>query len=146
MTLVRWEPFRDLMAIQNRVNRLLAGSGTGESEDEGYGSWVPAVDIVQNEHNLVIRAELPGVDKDAIEVRVENGVLRLSGRRESDRETSEGSFYRRERESGSFARSFTLPTSVDAAAITAKYKDGVLEVVLPKAESAKPKKVAIQAA
>ena len=145
MTVVRWEPFRDLMAIQERVNRLLSDS-PGRWQDESYGVWTPPVDIFQNNDDLVIRAELPGVDKDAIEVRVENGVLLLQGERRPDMDIDDKNTFRRERVFGRFARSFTLPTSVDASRIAAKYRDGVLEIVLPKAESAKPKKVTIDAA
>jgi HSP20 family protein len=139
MTLVRWDPFRDLMAIQDRVQRLM-------NEDATYGSWVPPVDIFQDKDNLVLRAEVPGVDKDAIDVRVENGVLTLQGERKSDADVADENAFRRERIFGRFARSFTLPTTVDAGRISARYRDGVLEIVLPKAEAAKPKRVEIQAA
>jgi HSP20 family protein len=145
MTLVRWDPFRDLMTIQDRVNRLLSDSGSRWS-NETYGAWVPPVDIFQNQDNLVLRTEVPGVDKDAIDVRVENGVLTLEGERKTDPDLDDETAFRRERVFGRFARSFTLPTSVDASRITAKYRDGVLEIVLPKAEAAKPKRVEIQAA
>jgi HSP20 family protein len=139
MTLVRFDPFRDLMALQDRVGRLL-------HEDATYGAWVPPVDIFQDKDNLVLRAEVPGVDKDAIDVRVENGLLTLAGERKTETDLDDANAFRRERIFGRFARSFTLPTSVDAARITAKYRDGVLEIVLPKAEAAKPKRVEVQAA
>ena len=109
-------------------------------------AWVPPVDVFQDRDNLVLRAEVPGVDKNAIDVRVENGLLTLEGERKTDTDLDEKSAFRRERNFGRFARSFTLPTSVDASRITAKYGDGVLEIVLPKAEAAKPKRVEIQAA
>ena len=115
-------------------------------EDADYGSWVPPVDIFQDNDNLVLRTEVPGVEKDAIEVRVENGVLTLQGERKTDGDLNEKNAFRQERIFGRFARSFTLPTTVDAARITARYRDGVLEIVLPKAEAAKPKRVEIQAA
>jgi HSP20 family protein len=115
-------------------------------EDATYGAWVPPVDIFQDKDNLVLRAEVPGVDKNAIDVRVENGLLTLQGERKTDTDLDEKNAFRRERTFGRFARSFTLPTSVDASRITAKYGDGVLEIVLPKAEAAKPKRVEIQAA
>lgn len=139
MTLVRFDPFRDLVAIQDRLSRMV-------SDDATYGAWVPPVDIFQDKDNLVLRAEVPGVDKDAIDVRVENGVLTLEGDRKAQGDLDDENAFRRERIFGRFARSFTLPTTVDAGRITAKYRDGVLEIVLPKAEAAKPKRVEIQAA
>ena len=139
MNVVRWDPFRDLVAIQDRMQRML-------HDDATYGAWVPPVDIFHDKDNLVLRAELPGVDKDNIDVRVENGVLTLQGERKTDTDLDDKNAFRRERIFGRFARSFTLPTTVDAARITARYRDGVLEIVLPKAEAAKPKRVEIQAA
>jgi len=139
MTLVRWDPFRDLIAIQDRVQRMVNDNAT-------EGTWVPPVDIFQDKDNLVLRAEVPGIDKDAIDVRVENGLLTLQGERKTDTDLDDKNAFRRERIFGRFARSFTLPTTVDATRITAKYRDGLLEIVLPKAEAAKPKRVEIQAA
>jgi HSP20 family protein len=114
--------------------------------DDSYGSWVPPVDIFEKNENLVLRVELPGVEKDDIEVRIENGVLSLHGQRRRDQEIEEKNAYRLERSFGAFSRSFSLPTTVDATRIAATYKDGILEVTLPKAEEAKPKRVPIQAA
>ena len=126
MTLVRWNPFQ---------------------EPEGWSRvWAPAVDIFEKDHNLVIRAELPGVGKGDIEVGIENGVLTLRGERKRASEAEEGNVYRLERNYGAFTRRFTLPTTVDASKVQATYKDGVLEVTVPKLEAAKPKKIEIQAA
>ncbi len=144
MAIVRWDPFRDLMNIQERVGRLLADAPSRWGTEEGYGAWAPAVDIFEKGEDLVIRAELPGVDRNDIDVRVENGVLILRGERKHSEEIEDKNAYRMERVYGSFARSFSLPTTVDASKISANLKDGVLEVVLPKAEEAKPKKVTIQ--
>jgi HSP20 family protein len=146
MNVVRWDPFRDLMTIQDRVQRLLSDQAVRQNGEEGYGAWVPPVDIFQDQDNLVLRAEVPGVDKDNIDVRVENGVLSLQGERMADTDLDDKNTFRRERIFGRFARSFTLPTMVDATRITARYRDGVLEIVLPKAEAAKPKRVEIQVA
>jgi HSP20 family protein len=146
MTLVRWDPFRDLVGIQERLNRLLVDSAPRQAGDEGYGAWVPPVDIFERGDDLVIRAEVPGVDRADIDVRVENGVLQIRGERKSDTEIHEKTAYRLERVYGLFTRSFTLPTSVDPSRISAKYRDGVLEVALPKVEAAKPKRVQIEAA
>ena len=142
MTLVRWDPFRDLLSFHDRFNRLFAD---GE-QDELYGSWVPPVDIFERGDELVIRAEVPGVGKDDVDVRVEDGTLVLAGERKSDREVKDQNSYRRERTFGKFTRSFRLPTTVDASKVTAEYKDGVLEITLPKLEEAKPRKVEIKAA
>ena len=125
MRLVRWDPFRDFAA---------------------YSAWAPVVDIFERGEDLVIRAELPGVSRDAIDVRVENGVLTLQGERKREHELKDETTYRLERSYGAFARSFTLPTTVDEARISATFKDGVLEIAIPKADHAKPKKVEIQAA
>jgi len=135
MNVVRWDPFR-----------LLIDQATRLDGEEGHRAWLPPVDIFQDQDNLVLRAEVPGVDKDNIDVRVENGVLTLQGDRKTETDLDDKNAFRRERIFGRFARSFTLPTTVDAARITAKYRDGLLEIVLPKAEAAKPKRVEIQAA
>ncbi len=135
MNVVRWDPFR-----------LLIDQATRLDGEEGHRAWLPPVDIFQDQDNLVLRAEVPGVDKDHIDVRVENGVLTLQGDRKTETDLDDKNAFRRERIFGRFARSFTLPTTVDATRITAKYRDGLLEIVLPKAEAAKPKRVEIQAA
>jgi HSP20 family protein len=142
MTLVRFDPIRDLVGIQERLSRLMADSQ--RTTDDGYGAWLPPVDIFEKGDDLLIRAEVPGVDKDDIDIRVENGVLQIRGERRPNAEVQEGNAYRLERAYGRFNRSFTLPTTVDASRIAAKYKDGVLELSIPKAESAKPKKVQIE--
>jgi HSP20 family protein len=144
MAIVRWDPLRDLMSIQERVGRLLADAPARWGADEGYGAWAPPVDIFEKGDALVIRAEMPGVDRSDIDVRIENGVLMLKGERKHEEEIHDKNAYRMERVYGSFARSFSLPTTVDASKISARLKDGVLELVLPKAEEAKPKKVTIQ--
>jgi len=143
MAIVRWDPFRDLMSIQERVNRLLSDSQGRLGAEDGYGSWVPPVDVFERGDNLVIRAELPGVSREDIDIRVENGVLLLQGQRKREEEVDERNAFRLERMFGAFTRSFSLPTTVDASKIGARLKDGVLEIALPKAEAAKPKKVSI---
>lgn len=111
-----------------------------------FGAWVPPVDIFEQNENLVIRAEIPGVSKDDLDVKIENGVLTLRGERKSSSDITEANAYRMERMAGTFERSFKLPTTVDATKVEAVYKDGILEVTVPKAETAKPKKVEIRAA
>ena len=109
-------------------------------------AWAPAVDIFEKDHNIVIRAELSGVKKDDIDIDIEDGVLTLKGERRRESEVEEGNAYRLERVYGAFTRSFSLPTTVDPSNVQAAYKDGVLEVTVPKLEAAKPRKVQIQAA
>ena len=137
MTLVRWDVFGDLT---HRRFLPLFGS------DDGYGAWVPAVDIFEKGDDLVIRAEVPGVEKSDIEVRVEDNTLVLKGERNQEKGFEENNAYRLERSYGSFVRSFRLPKTVDASRIAAEYRAGVLAVTLPKAEDAKPKKIDIKVA
>jgi|KBSSwiStaDraftv2_1062776.scaffolds.fasta_scaffold03367_5 HSP20 family protein len=144
MTLVRWDPFQELASWSNRLNRSL-NDRPGHTEDS-FGAWAPAVDIFEKDHKLVIRAELSGVKKEDIDIDIENGVLTLKGERKRETEVDEGNAYRLERVYGAFTRSFSLPTTVDPSKVEAVYKDGVLEVAVPKLEAAKPKKVQIQAA
>jgi HSP20 family protein len=146
MTLTRWDPFRDLLGLQSRINQMLADAPARQGEDDAYGSWAPAVDIFERGDDLVIHAELPGVDSQNIDVHVENNTLHLGGRREEDAELKQGRAYRRERVFGQFTRSFALPTTVDAGKIAARHENGVLEIVLPKLEQAKPRKVKVQVA
>lgn len=144
MTLVRWDPFQELASWSNRLNRSLNDVST--RTEDSFGAWAPPVDIFEKDHKLVIRAELPGVQKDDIEVGIENGVLTLKGERKREAEFNEDNAYRLERVYGAFTRSFSLPTTVDPSKIEAVYKEGVLQVTVPKLEAAKPKKVQIQAA
>jgi HSP20 family protein len=148
MAIVRWEPFRDLVSIQDRMNRLFddafrGARSQGSEEEWALGSWSPAVDIFEHEGAIVLKAELPGVDPADVEVRVENNVLTLRGERKVDNEVKKESYHRVERAYGTFTRSFTLPTVVDTEKIKAEYKDGVLRVTLPKREEAKPKQISI---
>ena len=114
--------------------------------EDGRSSWSPAVDIFENGDDLVIRAELPGVNKNDIDVRSQDGSLVLRGERKREEEITDDNAYRLERSYGGFVRSFRLPETVDAARIGASYKDGVLEITLPKAEESKPKRIEINAA
>jgi HSP20 family protein len=138
-----------MVTIQDRLNRLFddafrgVGRPTGNEEDYALGAWAPAVDIYEEEANIVLKAELPGVDPKDVDVRVENNVLTLRGERKVDSEVKKENYHRVERAYGSFGRSFTLPTVVDTEKIKAEYKDGVLRVTLPKREEAKPKQISI---
>jgi HSP20 family protein len=131
--------------MSNRLNRTLNDPHTTPTEDS-FGAWAPPVDIFEKDDHLVIRAEIPGVQKEAMDVRIEQGVLTLHGERKQETEIREESAYRMERVYGTFTRSFALPATVDASKVTASYKDGILEVTVPKAETAKPKKIEIRVA
>lgn len=143
LTVSRWEPFRDMLTFQTRLNRLFGDSLQAYNGPEGVGSWVPPVDIVEEPERLLFRAEIPGVSKEDIDIKVENGTLILRGEKKQEREVEGETSHRVERFYGSFTRSFALPASIDAEKIQARYKDGVLELVLPKAELAKPRKIQI---
>jgi len=149
MAIVRWEPFRDLVGLQERMNRLFDESyrtrgGTGQEDEWALGgSWAPAVDIYEHDGNIVLKAELPGVDPKDVDVRVENNTLTLRGERKFDAEVKRDSYHRVERSYGAFARSFTLPSVLDTEKIKADYRDGVLKVVFPKREEAKPKQIQV---
>ena len=146
MTLMKWDPFRDLRGIERRLNETFNGLSGAAGLEESYGHWAPAVDIFERGDELVIRAELPGINREEIEVSVENDTLTLRGERKRDVEVEEGKSHRSERTYGTFTRRFVLPTTVDAGRIAATYRDGVLDLVLPKSEKSKPRRVEIQAA
>jgi HSP20 family protein len=151
MAIVRFEPFRDLVNLQERMNRMFEDSfrGVGRRDDEDWalgGSWAPAVDIYEKDGNIVLKAELPGIDPKAVDVRVENNVLTLRGERKLEHEVKKENVHRVERTYGTFTRSFTLPTIVDTEKIKAEFKEGVLTLVLPKREEAKPKQIQVQVA
>ena len=142
MTLVRWDPVRELASMEiDRLNRMFS---------DFYGSsfapaWVPAVDIYENDdREYVIKAELPEMKREDISVTFENGVLTLKGERTFASEVSRDRYHRTERQYGAFTRSFALPSTVDADAIQASYKDGVLTIRVPQREDAKPKQIALQ--
>ncbi len=145
MTIVKWEPFRDLLPTQDRLNRLLNETFGQFFGDEGISSrgWSPAVDIYETDDNLILKAELPGVDPKDVEVRVEDSTLYLKGQRKFEREVKEENYHRVERSYGSFARTFTLPNGIDPDRVKAEYKDGLLTLTMPKREQAKPKTIKI---
>jgi HSP20 family protein len=139
MTLVRWNPVRDLASMEiDRLNRMF---------DDFYSNvrgWVPAVDIYEtNEHEYVIKAELPEMKRDDITVTFEQNTLTLSGERKASVDDDTGAYHRSERAHGRFTRSFTLPATVDGSRISASYKDGVLTVRIPQREEAKPKQITV---
>jgi len=149
MALIRWtDPFRDVAVLQDRMNRLfgdLLERSQPQEEGLGTGIWMPNVDIFETKDAICVRAELPGVKKDDVHVEVKEGVLTLRGDRRFEKEVKEENYHRIERAYGTFHRSFTLPSSVEAEKVSARMKDGVLEVDLPKKEQAKPRKINIAA-
>ncbi len=146
MTVVRWDPLRDLVTLSDRLNRAIGDASGPYGAAENYGTWTPPVDIFEREDSLVLRAELPGLRREDIDVRIENNVLTLHGERRREPGFDESAAHRLERVYGAFTRSFSLPATVSSGKITATYQDGILEVVLPKAEEAKPKRILIESA
>ena len=145
MGIVRWEPFKDLRASQDRFNRLFNETLSRFFDEGVLGSrtWAPPVDIFETDHDVVMKAELPGADPKDVELRVEDGMLYLKGQRKFENEVKEENYHRVERAYGSFTRSFALPSSVVSDKAKAEYKDGVLTLTLPKREEAKPKTIQI---
>lgn len=141
MSIVRWEPFKDL-----RFDRLFneaLGHAFATDKELGLKGWAPAVDIYETESSLVLKAELPGIDPKDVEARVVDGTLYLEGQRKFENEVKQDNYHRLERAYGSFTRSFALPSSVDPDKVTAEYKDGVLTLTIAKREEAKPKTIKI---
>ena len=146
MNIVRFDPFRDVAALQDRVNRIFADAYRRDNDDlMTRGAWVPPIDIYDSgKHELVIKAELPDVNREDITLRVENNTLTISGQKKMDSELKDEQYHRVERAYGNFSRSFTLPQTVDTNAIGAEYKNGVLIVRLPLREEAKPKQIQVK--
>src|SRR5674476_388128 len=141
MALVRWDPFRDLTALQGEVNRLFSRATGGEVGERQ--SWTPATDVVETNDAIVLKAELAGMKPEDINIEVQDNVLTVSGERRFQEEVKEDKYYRIERRYGSFSRSIALPQAIDEANIQAEYENGILEVSVPKAEIVKPKKIAV---
>jgi HSP20 family protein len=149
MAIVRWtDPFRDFTQLQDRLNRAFSDA-YGRS-DEGLlssGTWLPPVDIYQSgEHQLVLKAEIPDMTREDIDVTVDKGTLTIKGEKKFSGEVKEEQFHRIERRYGTFSRSFSLPTSVDPSRVAAEYKNGVLTVTLPLREEAKPRTIKVDVA
>lgn len=152
MSITRWDPFRELEEVSNQLNRLFGRSTlarpTAEAGKDAMTAvdWAPSVDVAETAEEFQVKAELPEVKKEDIKVAVENGLLRIEGERKQEKEEKGKKYHRVERSYGSFLRSFTLPDNVDAAKVQAEFKDGVLNVRLPKAPAAKPKTVEVKVA
>jgi HSP20 family protein len=145
MAVIRWEPARELQAIQQEMNRLFGSAyPQGNGADGGMASrWIPPMDVVEDEEHFVVRADLPGVEEGDVSVELEDNALTISGERRSDTEERKDGYHRIERAYGRFSRSLTLPEGIDPEAIRASFNKGVLEVRIPKPEERKPRKVAI---
>ena len=145
MAIVRWRPFRDMVSIQDEMNRLFDDFfGRPLIKTEWTeGVWTPTVDVSEDKDNVVIKAEMPGMKKDEVRISVQDNVITLKGEKKQEKEEKEANYHRIERSYGSFCRSFQLPTSVKTDKIKANYKDGVLSVTLPKTEEVKPKEIPI---
>ena len=145
MAIVRWDPFRDLVTAQRDFDHLFreAFSPHFAEAELSTRSWAPPVDIFETENDIVLKAELPGIEAKDVEVRVEDNTLYLKGERKFEKEVKEQNYHRVERSYGSFARSFSLPNSIDADKVKAEYKDGLLTLTMPKREEAKPKTIKI---
>lgn len=141
MALVRWDPFRDLTALQSEVNRLFSRAGAGDMAERQ--SWTPSIDVIETDDAIKLKAELAGMEPNDINIEVQDNVLTMSGERRFQEEVKEDKYYRIERRYGSFSRSIALPQTVDESKIEAKYENGVLEVSVPKSEIAKPKKITV---
>lgn len=140
----KYDPFGDIRSLQAQMNRLFEPfwSRTGD-EELVSGTWIPPVDVEEVGDSLVLRAELPGVKREDIDVSFTDGVLTLKGERQFEKESQEKTWHRIERSYGSFVRSFTMPRSVDPSGISADFKDGVLEIRVPKREESKPRQIRI---
>src|SRR5712691_3139328 len=142
--LTRWDPFREFTTLQDRMNRLLRDSFGSESQEALASiSFAPAVDVYEDEHNVTLKIEVPGIDEKDIDVRIENNTLTVHGERKFEKEEKEENFRRVERQYGSFIRSFTLPNTVDSEKVSANYDKGVLKITLAKKAEAKPKQIKV---
>lgn len=146
MAVVKWDPFRDLISIQDRMNKLFEQTLSRSRVEEGIAAstWTPAVDIYETPETIVMKAELPGLTREDLDIQIRDNTLTLRGERRFAKDVQEENYLRIERAYGSFQRSFTLPTTIQQEKVRAVFKDGVLELMLPKAEGAKPKKIAIE--
>jgi HSP20 family protein len=146
VTIVRWEPFRELSSLQTEMNRLFNAAFDGPTGGSSAARrWTPAMDLLETEDEFVLRADLPGLGEADVNIELEDNVLTLSGERKTEHEEKGEGFYRMERAYGAFSRSLTLPKGIDPEAVTAAFDRGVLEVRVPKPEQRKPRRISINA-
>ena len=141
--LTRWDPFREFVTLQDRMNRLFRDSQGGQEEALTTTTFAPPVDVYEDEHNVTLKIEVPGIDEKDIDVRIENNTLTVYGERKFEKEEKEENYRRVERQYGSFTRTFTLPTTVDQDSVQADYDKGVLKIKLAKKAEAKPKQIKV---
>lgn len=151
MAIVRWDPFRELQDMSDRLNRMIARPASGGNGGQGrevmtVADWTPTVDISETEAEYAIKAELPEVKREDVKVTVEDGVLTIQGERKQEKEEKAKKYHRVERSYGRFVRTFTLPDTVDESKVKAEYTDGILHLHLPKSEKAKPKQIDVKVA
>jgi HSP20 family protein len=148
MNIVRWDPFRELEGMQARLNRMFGERPLRgiDSENLSFAAWAPAVDIQETDTEYIVKADLPEVKREDVKVEFEDGVLTVEGERKQDKEEKGKKFHKIEREYGKFVRRFALPTEVDAARLSAEFKEGVLNVHLPKSLNGKAKAISVKVA
>jgi HSP20 family protein len=144
MVVTRWEPLKDLMALQERMNKLFDETFSRGAQDVDAGAWSPLVDILEQRDAIIIKMEISEVDQKAIDIKVEGNALTIKGERQLEEGVKREDYLRLERPYGTFSRSFTLPTTVDLGKVQASHKDGILRVVLPKKEETKPKQIKVE--
>ena len=147
MALIRWDPFREMSALQERMNQLFSdvrGKRNVREEELIRSTWIPAVDIFETPEAIVLKAELPGITAQDISVEVQDNILTLKGEKKFEKETKEENYHRMERSYGSFQRAFTLPGTVQQEKATARFRDGILEIALPKVEGARPRRIKVE--
>lgn len=146
MAITRWDPFRDVLALQNRMNSLFQEYNRAQGEGDALttAAFVPPVDIYEDEHKIVLKLEVPGMKESDLDIQLENNVLTVKGERKFEKEEKEENFHRIERRYGSFYRSFTVPNSVNQEGVHASYESGVLRLELEKRPEAKPKQIKVQ--
>ncbi len=147
MSIVRFDPFREMAQMQDRINRIFGETYTRRFDNDDLtqrGEWLPAVDIFEDsDQAIVLKAELPGIAREDIDLRVENNTLTLRGERKREEEIRQEQYHRVERSYGAFSRSFSLPTRVDTENVRAEFKDGVLVITLPVKAEAKPRQIEV---
>ena len=144
MTIVRWEPLRELGTLQSEMNRLFTTVFDGPTPSGAtMRRWMPAMDLLESGDHFVLRADLPGMAEDDVKIELEDSTLTISGERRIERESEDEGFYRAERATGSFSRSLTLPKGIDPEAVSARFDRGVLEVRIPKPAERKPRRISI---
>ena len=147
MTIVKWDPFRNVAALQDRINRIFdeSFSRTADLDDDiSMSAWKPLVDIYETDESIILKAELPGIKKDDVSVEVKDNVLTLKGVRTEEKEIKEKNYYRKERAFGTFSRTFNLQHRIQPDKIKARFKDGVLKIEIPKPEEEKPKQITVK--